>query len=330
MQVYRNPGARSLLTHSPGRVLTMFKTYIRQHPPGVQFIIFLAFWSALQLLFLIAVPVVLGGVYQIPSDKLQQFVNEDLFQYPYLLFGLNFASAFVSFFLPALIFGYLADPQPAQYLGLQRPANKSHWLLVVLAGIMLVPSLGVLNNWMQAIDWGAFANELDQRRAKMLEQYLQAGSVDRMLLSLFFLALVPAIAEELFFRGVVFRFAHTWLKKWGLSVVVSSLLFAFYHGTISQFVPIFLAGALLALVYRYTSSLILCILLHFLNNGIGLVISYLAQGSTDDKAVSVAVQVAVFTIAAAIVLVLLFRLKRSQTPLPDNWTVLYTEPEEKA
>jgi membrane protease YdiL (CAAX protease family) len=330
LQVYRNPGMRGLLLLIPVRVLNMFKTYIRQHPPGVQLIVFLAFWSALQLLFLIAVPVVLGSVYQVPSDKLQQFVNEELFQYPYLLFGLNFASAFVSFLLPALIFAYLADPAPARYLGLQRPVNKKHWLWVTLTGIMLVPSLGVLNNWMQAIDWGSFANELDQRRAKMLEQYLQAGNLGRMLLSLFFLALVPAIAEELFFRAVVFRFAHTWLKKWGLSVVVSSLLFAFYHGTISQFIPIFLAGALLALVYRYTSSLLLCILLHFLNNGIGLVISYCSQGSTDDMAVSVAVQVAVFAVATALVLLLLFRLKRSQTPLPHNWTVLYTEPQENA
>jgi membrane protease YdiL (CAAX protease family) len=65
---------------------------------------------------------------------------------------------------------------------------------------------------------------------------------------------VAPIAEELFFRGVVF---NAWEREYGTRVAVfgSAALFALIHGSLVQLLPIFVLGIGLALLYRWTRSL---------------------------------------------------------------------------
>lgn len=92
-------------------------------------------------------------------------------------------------------------------------------------------------------------------------------------LTLVFVALIPAIAEEYLFRGNIAR----GLAKNGyfFAVFVSSALFALMHGNPLQLVHQFIIGVACAVLYFSTRSLIPSILLHFLNNAIALVLGYL-------------------------------------------------------
>lgn len=73
--------------------------------------------------------------------------------------------------------------------------------------------------------------------------------------------LVAPIAEELFFRGVVY---NAWEREHGTRVAVfgSAALFAVIHGSLYLFFPIFALGVALALVYRSTRSLPAVIVMH--------------------------------------------------------------------
>lgn len=66
--------------------------------------------------------------------------------------------------------------------------------------------------------------------------------------------LVAPVAEELFFRGVVY---NAWEREYGtrVAVVGSAGLFALIHGSLVQLLPIFVLGIGLALLYRSTRSL---------------------------------------------------------------------------
>lgn len=92
-------------------------------------------------------------------------------------------------------------------------------------------------------------------------------------LTLFFVALVPAIAEEYLFRGNIARgFAK---NGYFFAITVSSALFALMHGNPLQLVHQFIIGVACAVLYFSTRSLVPSILLHFLNNAIALVLGYL-------------------------------------------------------
>ena len=90
------------------------------------------------------------------------------------------------------------------------------------------------------------------------------------------LVIVAPIAEEVFFRGVVF---NAWLREYGptRALVGSAVLFGFIHGSVFLFLPIVALGIVLALVYRHTASLPAAIALHVGFNGITVTLVLLAR-----------------------------------------------------
>jgi hypothetical protein len=105
---------------------------------------------------------------------------------------------------------------------------------------------------------------------------LFGGGVQGLALALFLGSVVAPIAEEVFFRGFLCAgLSDRWGKVRG--IVASSLLFALVHFSPSVFLPIFLMGIVLALVYTYSGSLWPAIFLHGVINGMAFVGSYLSS-----------------------------------------------------
>ncbi len=75
-------------------------------------------------------------------------------------------------------------------------------------------------------------------------------------------AVIPAIIEEFFFRGVIF----SGLEKisFPFAALVSALLYAISGFSLGSFIPLLAAGLLLVFVYYTTRSLWACIILRFL------------------------------------------------------------------
>ena len=97
------------------------------------------------------------------------------------------------------------------------------------------------------------------------------------LLALYFAALcvLPAVGEELFFRGVL----QGLLRPLGTTAAVggAALMFGLMHGSLAQCVNAFLCGLLLGLCAEQTGSLVPGICLHFANNVLAFVGAYLSQ-----------------------------------------------------
>jgi hypothetical protein len=81
--------------------------------------------------------------------------------------------------------------------------------------------------------------------------------------------ILAPIAEEIFFRGVVF---NAWLREGGRrwAFIGSSLLFAAIHLSLASLVPIFALGLALAWVYDRTRNLLAPIVMHAVVNGVSV------------------------------------------------------------
>ena len=77
-------------------------------------------------------------------------------------------------------------------------------------------------------------------------------------------ALVPAVVEELIFRGVILH----GFRKFGFwqAIIFSSILFALIHANIQQFAYTFIFGAVLAYLVLKTGSLLASMIIHFIAN----------------------------------------------------------------
>ena len=79
-------------------------------------------------------------------------------------------------------------------------------------------------------------------------------------------AVLPALAEELFFRG----FLMAGFRKLGAvpAIAITALLFAFAHSSIYRLAPTLLIGVLLGVIVWRTGSIVCGIVAHTLNNGL--------------------------------------------------------------
>lgn len=77
--------------------------------------------------------------------------------------------------------------------------------------------------------------------------------------------IVAPVSEELLFRQVIYKRLRGISPVWA-AVLISALLFGFYHGNLVQGIYAFIMGCLLALVYEWTGSFAASVLFHMLAN----------------------------------------------------------------
>jgi membrane protease YdiL (CAAX protease family) len=87
--------------------------------------------------------------------------------------------------------------------------------------------------------------------------------------------LIAPVSEEVFMRGVIANGFETIGKVKG--ALLSGFLFMLLHMNPAQVVHQFILGALIAMVYYYTHNLKIAILMHIVNNIIGLLINYVPE-----------------------------------------------------
>lgn len=112
-------------------------------------------------------------------------------------------------------------------------------------------------------------------------------------LNVFVMAVLPALLEELMFRGCVLRL----LRPYGdlFAVVISAMLFGLMHGNLRQIPFATIVGFVLGWLYVVTNNIWLPILVHFTNNAISVVAEYLSFSLSEEQAAMLYVAV-IFTL----------------------------------
>ncbi len=89
------------------------------------------------------------------------------------------------------------------------------------------------------------------------------------LITLFVVALMPAICEEMMFRGFIFS---AFRKKYKITaaILLVAVLFGVYHMSVVRFFTTALLGAALAITVYYSGSIFPAMLMHFCNNGVAV------------------------------------------------------------
>jgi len=100
-------------------------------------------------------------------------------------------------------------------------------------------------------------------------------------LNIIVIAVLPALLEEMVFRGYVLRTLRPYGD--GFAVVVSSLLFALMHGNIEQIPFAFCVGLALGWLCVSTNNIWLAVAVHFCNNGMSVLLDYCGRSLPDDK-----------------------------------------------
>ncbi len=188
------------------------------------------------------------------------------------------------FIIPPFILAWLFYGKADHYLLLNRKASTMSYLLVVVLVFFTLPLINFIGEWnsqMQFPDWLSGVEEwmksAEDRAAELTEAFLKVESIGGLMFNLFMVAFLPAIGEELLFRGVIQRIFTRWTQNHHWGIWISAILFSALHIQFYGFVPRLLLGVLFGYLLVWSGSMWLPIAAHFFNNAFAVVAMYLVD-----------------------------------------------------
>ncbi|WP_188315833.1 CPBP family intramembrane glutamic endopeptidase [Chitinophaga agrisoli] len=173
--------------------------------------------------------------------------------------------------------------------------------------------------WNQHWPIPASWRQMEEQADVLVQRMLKMPTFADLLINLVLIAVLPAIAEEVFFRGVLQRIFTQMVKLPWLSIFITATLFSAIHMQALGFVPRLLLGLLLGAIYHLSGNLWLSIAGHFFVNGFQVVAVYLFQAKLikEDLSESGTTSWHVALISALVTLALLWVLYK-RTKLPEQ------------
>lgn len=188
-------------------------------------------------------------------------------------FLLFYASVYAfSLLLPAVTVSFLYDKK---YV----PFSPSHPIPFFFAFLLILSAVGMcmFSNIINAFV-STFFREIGANVPESPQ--LMVNTPLSFILNLFTIAVLPALLEEMIWRGYILRSFRAYGD--GFAVVVSALLFGLMHGNLRQIPFAFIVGLCLGFLYVCTNNIWIPIVVHFLNNGISVTMEYVSFSLSDD------------------------------------------------
>ena len=138
--------------------------------------------------------------------------------------------------------------------------------------IMVKPVVAWLAYFNNNIDFSSFGDtgvallEASKQIADKIAMVAKSNSQEELMLNIFIIALLPAIAEEFFFRGFIQNFLSKLIPNYHISVWLTAIAFGMIHFNIVAIIPLIFLGAILGYIYHYSQNIWVSILAHFINN----------------------------------------------------------------
>jgi sodium transport system permease protein len=172
---------------------------------------------------------------------------------------------------PCVLMAMLLTRSPRKALRIHR-TQLSHVTAAVLIGFALHPSYQVLGKAIVSI------YPIGSETMLALQNFEGLVFQQELWVILLLLAALPAVCEELAFRGFIFGGL---LRQQGVlrAVIVSALLFGFTHAILQQSISASVMGLLLGLIAWRTGGVFCTIIVHCINNGLSLTMAWCAKNS---------------------------------------------------
>jgi membrane protease YdiL (CAAX protease family) len=207
----------------------------------------------------------IDAIWDLNSIQIFNDLNSKEFKFIFAHKALAFFDQIGTFLVPSVIFLFLLKTFSLNY---RTPNNKDliKCLLYFVVLLGLAQLLLLVSNYIGydflPIEIKNFLKEQQDFNTKIQEGFI-SKSFRSFLFNVLLLSILPAIGEELFFRGILQKICIGIFKNNITGIVVTSLIFGMLHFQIENLLSIIFASILLGLIYDYSKNILLTILLHF-------------------------------------------------------------------
>jgi membrane protease YdiL (CAAX protease family) len=193
----------------------------------------------------------------------------------------QFLTTLFLFFLPPVFYAWLCHKKAFTHLGYRHKVTLQQFLIVIAIMIAALPLVSALADLTKMIPFSKATFEKFQAAENAYDK--QVAIIGRMnnfgdyIVSLFMLAILPAMFEETIFRGGLQNLLSRWWKAPIFSIIVTATIFSIVHGSYLGFLSRAVLGFLLGWMYYRTGNIWLNIIAHAANNTFALTALYVMK-----------------------------------------------------
>lgn len=187
-----------------------------------------------------------------------------------------------TFLLPSLLYWRWIERRNFLNFRFRKDPESFTWLLVFILVIIFIPLNSIFIEWNASMKLPAALEQVEnwmKNKEDQLQRFTEFlttfESLPQLFIAIVVMAIIPAVGEEVLFRGVLQRkLAESWSNV-HLAIWVSAFVFSAIHFQFYGFLPRLLLGALFGYLYYWSGRLAIAIFAHFVNNGFTVVMLYL-------------------------------------------------------
>ena len=259
--------------------------------PLSQLGLFMFIWMAVMVAFSLVQPLLLSlvlGKQAAGSEVLSD--TAIISSHLWLFRALQAAYTMAVFVIPPIIFTSMQKERPLEFLGLNRPPNI---ILLFISALTIGFSLVFIfytYQQNQQISFGGDINELIDQSEEMASKFTSALMVMRspweFVANLILFAILPALGEEVFFRGGVQRLFARASGSGHLSILFTAIFFSAVHFEFHGFIPRLILAIMFGYMYYWSRNLWLPIFAHMIYNGFQICMIYFIGELRTDKLIA--------------------------------------------
>ena len=237
------------------------------------FLITIAIVLALKLMFNLLALGFINKIWDLETQEIYDDLLKGTFNFVYAHKILALFDQVGTFLLPSifisLIFKFIqpsySNPSKQDYL-------KLSYLFIILIG---VTQLLVLISVTIGYDFFSESIQSYLRTQQEFNLKLQERFIENNFRSFSFnillLAIIPAIGEELFFRGIIQKIFIGIFRNSLTGIIITSIIFGLLHFQIDNLLAITFASIIFGIIYERSKNILLTIILHFSFNLFSLI-----------------------------------------------------------
>ena len=183
---------------------------------------------------------------------------------------IQFVNTFFIMALPSIALAKIMNKKLFEYIGFNSAISGKQVFLIVaiiFMGLYVSDLMGLINQLIPIPkNMAAEFKQLEDEYTKEMMAIANMKSVQDYLISLIMIALLPALFEEMLFRGALQPIMIKISKNAFAGIFLTSFLFSAIHGSYYGFLPRLALGLMIGYVFYFSKNLWLSAITHFLYN----------------------------------------------------------------
>ncbi len=177
----------------------------------------------------------------------------------------------------AIVWGIMFESSSYKFMETKKNNTLYYIALSILLVFIATPFIDGIGIWNDGWDIksGEAFRQMEESASEIMKGFLSNTTPLGLTINIIVIALLPAIMEEVFFRGAMQKTMIKFVKYRFLGILLTSIIFSLLHFQLFSCIPRVFLGLFLGYLYVISQNIIVPIIFHFINNLTVVVGSYL-------------------------------------------------------